>query len=420
MNMATSIRKITRISSQGQNKLFYHLPPTAVPVNVSDFSSAIQALIDPVGSLQEFLSALSESLGNPNCFLTPSGRSALAIILLSLKKRSKGSKVIIPAYTCPTVAQAVLEAGLQPAFCDVSVNTLDMDRLSLMRLLDADVLAIIPTHLYGLAQDISDLVQIGQELDIEIIEDAAQAFGATVRGRMVGTAGDFGFFSLGRGKCIPTGNGGVIIADDHYVPELVQTIKTTLSDGVIRDITSLVKFLGYGLATTPIGWWFIVRSPMNPARDGMELDDLHPIRWNRFSPTQAGIGRSILRRIDRLNDIRRRNAQRLMALLSDFKFVHLPEIPADSKPVFLRLPIILDEKSRADLLHHLLSKIGIGVSRSYFRTVPEIFSSQYAPGPKNFPGAEHLANCLLTLPTHPFLKDDDFHRIQHILTSLNN
>jgi perosamine synthetase len=418
--MATSTRKTTRIPTQGQNKLFYHLPPTAVPLSGSDLSEAIQALIDPAASIQEFLSALSESIGNPNCFLTSSGRSALAIILLSLKKHSKGSRVIIPAYTCPTVAQAVLEAGLQPIYCDVSVKTLDMDRSSLMRLLDADVLAIIPTHLYGLAQDISDLVQIAQEFDIEIIEDAAQAFGATVRGKMVGNAGGFGFFSLGRGKCIPTGNGGVIIADDHYVPDLVQTIKTTLTDGVVRDITSLFKFLGYGLATTPFGWWFIVRSPMNPARDGMELDDLHPIRWNRFSPTQAGIGRSILRRIDRLNDIRRRNAQRLMALLSDFQFVHLPEIPADSKPVFLRLPIILDEKPRADLLHHLLSKIGIGVSKSYFRTLPELFSSQYAPGPKNFPGAEHLADCLLTLPTHPFLSDDDFHRIHQVFTSLKS
>jgi perosamine synthetase len=417
-NMAT-ITKTNKIPSRGQNKLFYHLPPTAVPISSRDVGQAIQALINPADSLQEFLSALSDSIGNPNCFLTSSGRSALTIILLTLKRRSKRSKVILPAYSCPTVPQAVLAAGLQPVFCDVSINRLDLDRSALMKLLDADVLAIIPTYLYGLVQDISDLVEIGQELGIAIIEDAAQALGATIEGRLAGSVGDIGFFSFGRGKCIPTGHGGAIVADDRFVPELIQTIKESIPDGVRRDFVSLIRFLAYGLATTPFGWWFIVRSPFNPARDGMDPNTLPPISQGGYSPTQAGIGLSMLERMDSINNVRRRNAHRLMDSLSEHEFVHIPNLPDRSEPVFLRLPIILDEKSYADRLYQLLSDKGIGVSKSYLRTLPEIFSSYTAASPQSFPGADHLADCLLTLPTHAYLHGDDFVKIQYIFQSMD-
>ena len=352
--METPTRRTTSSPAKDRKKTFYHLPPTAVPVRSSDFGYAIKALIDPVGTVENFISTLAENTGNPNCFLTSSGRSALAIILMTLKKGSNRSKVILPAYTCPTVAQAVLRAGLKPVFCDVSPTTLDMDRNSLSELLDQEVLAVIPTHLYGLAQDISDLVQIGRELEIYVIEDAAQAFGASVNEQMVGNAGDFGFYSLGRGKCIPTGHGGVIVTSDRFVPNVIETIQETIQPGLKRDPASLVTYLAYGLATTPFGWWFIFRSPMNPAQAGMEIESLPPLIFESFSISQAGIGLSILKRIDQINALRRENARRLIGLLANFEFVQIPKTPAESEPVFLRFPIILDQKAHTDLLYKRL------------------------------------------------------------------
>ncbi|NIN99724.1 MAG: nucleotide sugar aminotransferase, partial [Anaerolineae bacterium] len=109
----------------------------------------------------------------PACHLVASARVALSVILLGLKRLSDRSQVVVPAYCCPTVVQSVLKADLEPVLCDVSVQTLDLDRAALSRLISDEVLAIVPAHLYGLAQDVRDLLAIGQEYGIFVIEDAA-------------------------------------------------------------------------------------------------------------------------------------------------------------------------------------------------------------------------------------------------------
>jgi dTDP-4-amino-4,6-dideoxygalactose transaminase len=395
----------------------YHLPPTAVQISARDFSHAMGALISPSKSRENFKYSLVEKIGNPNCFFTSSGRAALTIILLTLKEYSKRKKVIIPAYTCPTVANAVFESGLQPIFCDVDENTLDMDRDELMGLLDEDILAIIPTHLYGLAQDITDLIRICREKEIFIIEDAAQAFGATFEGKMVGNRGDFGFFSMGRGKCIPTGNGGVIITKKRYVESLSKVIHERIPLKAKRDIASILRFLGYGVATTPTGWWLVARSPLNPAKQDMDPKSYQEPNKETFSATQAGIGFSILERIESIQDVRYHNSQLLIEILSGYDYLKLPKIPAGSKPVFLRMPIVVDTSKRANQLYESLSRAGIGVSRSYYRTLPDIFADHLSNAENEYKGATHLANCLLTLPTHQYMKEEDFHRMKEILDS---
>lgn len=400
-------------------KLFYHLPPTAVHIEVRDLKAGLRALIDPEGSYQEFMAALVDRTGSSNCFLTASGRSALLVILLSLKRRSPRTKVILPAYTCPTVAQSVLQAGLQPVFCDVSADTLDMDRSFLEELLDDQTLAIIPTHLYGLVQDLADLVDIAHRMGISIIEDAAQAFGAEIHGNSIGNAGDFGFFSMGWGKCLPTGHGGIILAKDSFASDLEKTIHEMIPGRGKRDIAVITKFLAYGMATTPMGWWFMVHSPLNPANAGMDRTKLQPIQLSHLSPAQAGIGESILSRIDQINAVRRRNSQILVNLISNYQFVTIPKVPPGGRSVYLRFPIIIEDKHLADSLFQVLSKAGIGVSRSYVRTLPDIFSSYDFAPPERFPGAERLADCLLTLPTHHLVKEDDIARIKTVFDSID-
>jgi perosamine synthetase len=263
--MKTLTVKNSKTMNNLKPRLFYHLPPTAVSITLDDIRCSITALIEPKYALEEFVDALVHRVVNSNCYLTDSGRSALLLILLTIKNRSQRTKVILPAYSCPTVAQAVLQAGLQPVFCDMSTDTLDMDRGHLQELVDDQTLAIIPTHLYGLPMNVRDLIAIGRASGIHIIEDAAQAFGAEIGGKPVGTIGDFGFYSMGRGKCIPTGHGGIILARDAFAGDLKKTISETVSGKTKPEIASIISYLAYGLATTPFGWWFIVRSPLNPA-----------------------------------------------------------------------------------------------------------------------------------------------------------
>lgn len=412
----TSEKKMEKIIKRPQ-KLFYHLPPTAVPILGSDVKSAVRGMFDHDRYVKDFVSELKNTIGSNNCFLTTSGRAALLLILLTLKSRSDRLEVILPAYTCPTVFQAVIEAGLQPLFCDVDPRTLGFDRDHLSHLLSEKVLSIVPTHLYGLAQDITDLVGICGNLGIYIVEDAAQAFGALVSGKMVGCTGDFGLFSMGFGKSLPIGDGGVICTKDSFVADLEKTLTTSKTQHSKWSVISLGEFLVYALATTPAGWWAVFRSPWNPAKKEMQINFLPEIEVGEFNAVQAGIGKSILKRINKINMIRRDKANSLKEILAGIEFVNLPEIASNTAPIYLRFPVIADTKTNADELYRQLSKAGIGVSKSYTFTLPDLFSDASFLKAAQFHGARRLANCLLTLPTHPYVKADDLVAVQRIFES---
>jgi perosamine synthetase len=399
--------------SRSRRTLLRHVPPVAVPVKAADLRDGFAALLRPDDSVERFRSVLAGRTGSPYSALVSSGRAALAAILLALKRLSHRTRVVVPAYGCPTVVQAVLTAGLAPVLCDVSPHTLDLDPAALERLPKDDLLAVVPTHLYGLAQDLTRLLSLGREHGFFVIEDAAQAFGATVQGRMVGTLGDAGFYSLGRGKCLPVGHGGAIVAGERCGPAIADFLQPDPGQGVRASprARSLAQFLGYGLATHPRGWWFVARSSLNPADAGMDLRALPPIRLEGLSPVQAAIGYSILGRIDRLQETWRSNAQRLAGMLAEFPFVHLPEIAPGTGAVWLRLPLVADNPQRVDSLYDRLWHQGIGVSRSYARSVADLYSRPLALDPAGFPGAARLATCLLTLPTNSYLREDDFTRI---------
>jgi dTDP-4-amino-4,6-dideoxygalactose transaminase len=348
------------------------------------------------------------------------GRVALVAILTGLRSLSNRRQVIVPAYSCPTVVQAVIEAGLEPTLCDVSVRTLDLDREALRALISDEVLAIIPAHLYGLAQDVRDLLEIGHQHGIFVIEDAAQAFGAKLDGKMIGTFGDAGMYSLGRGKCIPVGHGGVIVSRECCSAAILEVAQETISDGTHMDLGSLVLFAGYGMAIHPRVWWLIARTPLNPADHGMDLDELAPIRLHGLSAVRAALGNSILERLEAHQSTSRSNAQRLMAGLAEFDGISFPEVPPGAEPVYLRLPVLVENEHRANRLFDLLQQEGIGVSRSYWRSLPDLFSEILFIDERDFPGAARLARCLLTLPTHTYLQEQDLARIQRAFARLAN
>ncbi|NIN99725.1 MAG: hypothetical protein GTO49_33095, partial [Anaerolineae bacterium] len=101
-------------------------------------------------------------------------------------------------------------------------------------------------------------------------------FGATFQGRMVGTWGDAGLYSLGRSKCIPAGHGGVIVSQDRCASAISEAMQEAVAEGANWGFDSLALFMGYGLATRPMGWWLVVRTPLNPADEGMDINALPP------------------------------------------------------------------------------------------------------------------------------------------------
>jgi dTDP-4-amino-4,6-dideoxygalactose transaminase len=108
-----------------------------------------------------------------------------------------------------------VRAGAQVVLCDVDPHTLDYDFDQLQRIVDHETLCIVSPHLLGQTADIRRTKSIAKPFGVPVIEDAAQAMGRKTKEGCVGTLGDVGFFSLGRGKNVTAGSGGVIVTSSN-------------------------------------------------------------------------------------------------------------------------------------------------------------------------------------------------------------
>ena len=192
------------------------LPPTAAPVGAAALLAALRAVPRGGASAMTIETELAEYLGVRHTFLLSSGKAALTLLLQALKSLRPGRSVAIPAFTCFSVPAAVVKAGLRPVLVDVDPRTFDFESASLARAFeDPDLLAIVPTHLFGLPADLTRLRRLRGTGPAFIVEDAAQALGVqSSTGRRVGGGGDAAIFSLGRGKHLSAGGGGFIATDD--------------------------------------------------------------------------------------------------------------------------------------------------------------------------------------------------------------
>src|SRR5262245_1396512 len=192
------------------------LPPAAAPIGLRQIVSGFRSILLGRKALDRFRSELKEYFGVKYCFLVCSGRAAFTLILLALEELSPGRKdVIIPAFTCYSVPSSVVRARLKMRLCDLYPDGLDFDfaQLSSMEPDTRVLLAVVPTHRFGAPSDVPRSRRLFRDPGVTIVEDAAQAMGESWKGRKLGTFGDVGFFSLGRGKAFSTVEGGVILTD---------------------------------------------------------------------------------------------------------------------------------------------------------------------------------------------------------------
>ncbi len=146
-----------------------------------------------------------------------SGTSALMAGLVGLGV-SPGDEVLVPAYTYIATAAAVLALGAFPVIVDVD-RSLMMDPQDLAKKITPRSCVVIPVHMRGSVCDMERILAVARRHKLRVLEDCAQANGATYRGRHVGTLGDAGAFSLQQSKVISAGEGGILITSDRRVFE---------------------------------------------------------------------------------------------------------------------------------------------------------------------------------------------------------
>lgn len=165
-------------------------------------------------TLTDLEQTLAAKLGRKHCIVTGRGASAIYLALKALP--GKPGKVVVPTITCPSPATVPLYAGWEPVFCDISLRDFNLCPDSLAQVLrdHSDVRAIMPVHLYGQAAPMNEVIEVAKEFGVPVIEDAAQALGASHHGRMLGAWGNISIVSFGHTKTLDVGWGGAALTDD--------------------------------------------------------------------------------------------------------------------------------------------------------------------------------------------------------------
>jgi perosamine synthetase len=357
------------------------------------------------------LQQLGVSCATSRTFGFSSGKAALTMILRALGELTGRRKVILPAYSCYSVPSAIVRAGLDPVPCDIGPDSFDYDYEHLLPMLGPDVLCVLSIHLFGIPSDTRRLVQPCHDEGIFVVEDAAQAMGVTVDGVPLGSLGDAGFFSLGRGKNINCGSGGLVLTRSPEIAAVIDRLAQYLpAPGMVADIRTLGTVALQNLFLSPSLFWL-------PA--GLPFLKLGETIFHRDFPVgvlpvfQSALLQSWPEQIASLT------ATRLSH--SEYYVGHITSAHDYGREVpYLRFPLVLDT---AEAKRHLLADPqarALGITGMYPGTIgsiPELAASLTRTA---FPRAQRVASTLVTLPTHPLLRERDREAICRLVEEVAN
>ena len=379
------------------------IPPAAAPISAGDLFRGISGG-SGVAKSEKIEKEIGAYFGAESVFLVSSGKAALALILKGLSSIRSRKKVLIPAYTCYSVPSAVVKAGLEIELCDLDPETLDFDYAQLERLAGGDTLCIVSTHLFGIPSDVDRVRRICEERGIFLVEDAAQAMGVESAGRNLGTLGDVGFFSLGRGKNITCGSGGIILTSSREIGESIRKYHRELGKEPAGEyLRSIAEAVFMKIFLNPSLYWFPKGLPFLGIGE-TKFDPDFPVY--RLSGFKAGILASWREKMEEYNRRRVMNG-RYYTGCAPVCGRDGRSTPRTSRTCGFRCTrkTLTRKSGRATCYGDL------GVSPMYPDSVNRIVDLRDEFGEARYPGAERIAQRLMTLPTHVFVRERDRDRI---------
>jgi dTDP-4-amino-4,6-dideoxygalactose transaminase len=300
-----------------------------------------------------------------------SGTDAL-ILALRACDVGPGDEVICPSFTFIATADGISLLGGTPVFVDIDPATFTMDPSKIEASITSRTKAIIPVHLYGQAAEMEAILEIARRKGLRIIEDNAQAIGATCNGKKVAGLGDIGCLSFFPSKNLGCcGDGGMVVTHSEVLTKRLRSLR---SHGSVKKYFSEEQ-----------GW-------------NSRLDEL-----------QAAIVRVKLRHLDSWSSKRREKAALYDSLLKDVPGVQVPRVASWASHVYHQYTIRV---ARRDHLQSFLANRGIA-STVYYPTPihlqPIYKSLGYKPG--DFPETERAAAEVLSLPIYPELTEEQIQRV---------
>lgn len=271
-----------------------------------------------------FQEEFAEYMGAKHALMANSGTSALVLALGAAGIRP-GDEVIVPAYTFVATPLSPALLGAIPIFCDVKADTGNLDPAGLEALITPRTKAIMPVHVHGCPADMDEILAIANKHNLVVIEDAAQAHGATYKGAPVGALGVGGGFSLQSSKNLSAGEGGVYVTNSAEMADLANSFRN------FGQVAPLSGAANYDPKRPLDG-----RGPYNSTRVGSMY------RGNEMA---AAFARAQLRRLPELTAAAQANGSYLSERLAALPGVTPPVVPSDRTTVYHKFRVILDAEA---------------------------------------------------------------------------
>ncbi len=385
------------------------LPPAAAPLHLRDLWSGFKGFLAGETYLKNLEEGIKEYFGVRHVFLVSSGKAALYLILRSLKSlRPVRSEVLIPAYTCFSVPSAIVRAGLKVTLCDIDASSLDFDRKLLEEGVTDETLCVVPNHLFGIPSRMDDIVRLCRKRNVFVLEDAAQAMGGRHGGRFLGTIGDVGFFSLGRGKSVTCGSGGIIVTNSDAISRAIEKEYSRLSFPRTKDnVGEYLKAVMMSLFIRPQLYWIPAALPFLKLGRTV-FDSRFPVM--RLSPMQAGLCIDWRRRMETAMNVRKEQAAMFCRRLKGQE----PAGGVSALP-YLRLPFIVENRDRKRKICTASQRKGLGITQMYPFPINDVPQIAHRFARAAFPVARFVADRLVTIPLHKWVSDKDRDEMARLL-----
>lgn len=392
-----------------------YIAPAGTPITWSDLASGFAAGLHGTPAEQALLATLRGISERENAWIISSGRAAMVLVLEAMRDVAANparNEIIVPAYTCYSVPASIERAGLVPRPVDIDARTLSLDLTALRKVPTDRVLGMVSANLYGLPNALPALEAFARERGIFLLDDGAQALGARIAGRPVGSFGDAGLYSFDKGKNITTIQGGAIVAGEGPLGAAIATrCKALPAPGALTTAALAMKLVAYAalLRPRPYAW---VRRALSGSLGITPYETRYPIA--RLGHSLCGIAARLGGRLPGLTATRRANAARYAEELAVLPALRLIEPLATAEPAYVRFPLLVAEASERAALLAALDAGGIGATASYPRAlvdVPEV--ARRAVGlDASFAGARQVAQSIVTLPTHGYCPPDIAARVR--------
>jgi perosamine synthetase len=355
---------VTDYSTRDRVRQFMVLEPD---IGEQEISNVLECVTSGwISSQGRFISKFEESfvdyLDGGHAIAVSNGTVALQLGLTALGI-GRGDEVIVPDFTFGASINAIIHAGAIPVLADVDAETWTIDVSELERLITPRTKAIMPVHIYGQPAHIDEIKAIADAKGLFVIEDCAEALGATYKDRRVGLDGDCACFSFFANKSITTGEGGMVVFKD---PEVAQRARVLRDHGMSPKKRYWHEYAGFNF---------------------------------RMTNMQAAIGVAQMGRIDELLDRKKSIFQTYDSLLSEIKSLSLlPSNDWSENSYWLYTLILNDHKEGArDQLIENLGSRGIDARPGFY---PMHVMEPYAEyGHGDYPVANYLSANSICLPS---------------------